>query len=451
MKQALGLRLGQHLAMTPRMRQALRLLQVSAMELRSELRQLHDANYMLEMDDAVPDEEWMRGAPGREYDDRGPDAFPAPEGSMREKLLRQLDRARLSDADRLIGAVIIDSLDEHGYLRGSMDELLRALERLGHRTGHEEVEAVLQRVQRFDPAGVAARSLAECLLRQIEELAPRTPYRALAARIAHHHLEALSRRGLAGLERRLEVGREELDGALALLRRLNPRPGAGDGDAPTGYVIPDLRVFRDGRGWEVELNAGAVPKLRINPTYAEFVRRGSHGAENESLRQHLREARWIIRSLGHRAETLLRVGRAIVRRQSGFLEIGEEGMQPLTLRDIAGKLDLHESTVSRVTSGKHLETPRGVFALKYFFTGGLPAAEGGAASVTAIRAILRRIIESEEPLRPWSDQRLATDLERAGFRVARRTVAKYREAMGIPPSHQRRRGGAVRPNAATST
>ena len=442
MKQSLGRKLGQNLAMTPRMRQAVRLLRLSSFELRGELQQLLESNYMLEADDdrglADPAfEEWTRGY-GAE-DRGGPDALPQREESLRDRLFWQLDNGRFSEKDRLIGAVVIDSVDDHGYLDESMDGLIGLIERLGHRASPEEVEAVLLRVQRFDPPGVAARGLSECLLRQLEELPAGAPHRELAARIAHRHLETLSEKnGAAVLRRRLRAAREDFEGALALLRTLDPRPGASVTAAPIEYVTPDLHVFRDRGGWRVESNPSALPRLRINPLYAGFVRRGGGRAEDPSLRQHLSEAKWLIRSLGNRAETLLRVARAIVRQQSQFLDRGEEGMQPLVLRDVAAELALHESTVSRVTSGKFMETPRGVFELRYFFSGRIPTVEGAGASATAIRAHLRKIIETEDPGRPWSDQRLASDLERAGFRIARRTVAKYRESMGIPPSNERR-------------
>ena len=445
MKQTLELRLGQQLAMTPQMRQAIRLLQLSTLELKGELRHLLESNYMLVMDDEPPREEWEGGA-DRLYEGRDTDSLPEPEESLRDQLFWQLNAARFSDRDHLIGTVIIDSIDERGYLECSMDELLEALVHLGLDARPEDVEAVLQHVQRFEPPGVAARSLSECLLRQLEESGADAPSRDLAMRIAHHHLEALARHDLTGLMRRLGTTREELEGALALLRTLNPRPGAGYPGSPTEYVTPDLRVSRVAEGWRVELNPDTVPRLRINSVYAELVRLGDRGSENLSLRQHLSEARWLIKCLANRAETLLRVSRAIIRRQSKFLEHGEEGMQPLVLRDIASELDLHESTVSRVTSRKYVQTPRGVFELKYFFSNQVATANGGSASAIAIRARLRKIIDEEEPGRPWSDQRLALDLEQAGFRVARRTIAKYRESMGIPPSNERRRTGAVHLN-----
>ena len=450
MKQTPELKLGQQLAMTPRMRQAIRLLQLSAAELRGELRQLLESNYMLEMDDDLSreDEEWGGGL-AREHAGGGPDSLPELEESLRGRLLRQLDQERFSAEDHLIGTAVIDAVDEHGYLDCPMEDLLEAIERLGLPASVEEVETVLERVQRFEPPGVAARSLSECLLRQLEEAPAGVPHRSLAMRIARSHLEALARGDFAGLARRLGTTREDIDGARGLLRTLNPRPGAGYAGTPTVYVTPDLRVFRAaGGGWQVELNAHAAPPLRIDPVYAELVRQGGRGSENPSLRQHLSEARWLIDSLARRAGTLLRVARAIVRRQSEFLEHGEERMQPLALRDIAAELDLHESTVSRVTSRKYVETPRGVFELKHLFSHRVSTAAGGAsASAAAIRARLRKIIEGEEPGRPWSDQRLALDLEQAGFRVARRTVAKYRESMGIPPSNERRRAGAVHLNA----
>ena len=445
MKQTLELRLGPQLAVTPQMRQAIRLLQLSTHELRAELHQLVESNYMLEMDEEPPREEWEGGAE-RPLDGRDTDSLPEPEETLRDRLFWQLNAARFSDEDHLIGAVIIDSIDERGYLECSMDDLLDALEHLGLDVRPEDVEAVLDRVQRFEPPGVAARSLSECLLRQLEESAAGAPHRDLAMRIARLHLEALARHDLTGLVRRLDTTREELEGALALLRTLEPRPGAGYPGAPTEYVTPDLRVLRVAGGWRVELNPDAAPRLRINSVYAELVRHRDQGPENLSLRRHLSEARWLIKCVANRAETLLRVARAVVRRQSKFLEHGEEGMQPLVRREIASELDLHESTVSRVTSRKYVQTPRGVFELKYFFSNQVATANGGSASATAVRARLRKIIEEEEPARPWSDQRLASDLERAGFRVARRTVAKYRESMGIPPSNERRRNGAVNLN-----
>jgi len=440
MRQTLGFRLGQQLAITPRMRQAIRLLRLSTLELRSELGQILESNYMLDTDDEPARAE--RGSEivrGREASD--PDSLPEPEESLRDRLHWQLATARFADEDRLIGAVIIDSIDERGYLESSMDELLAALEQLGLRAEPEEVEAVLKRVQRFEPPGVAARSLSECLVRQLEETAPDTPHRDLAMRIARRDLKALARRDYPGLARRLGATRAELEAAHALLRSLNPRPGAGYAGTPTEYVTPDLRVSRVSGAWRVELNADAAPRLRINPVYADLARRSDRGAETESLRQHLAEARWLVRSLANRAETLLQVARAIIRRQEAFLEHGAEAMRPLVLRDIASELDLHESTVSRVTSHKYVQTPHGVFELKYFFSNRVANAQGDGASATAIRARLRKIIDGEEPGRPRSDQRLASDLERAGFRVARRTVAKYRESMGIPPSNERRRAG----------
>ena len=446
MKQTLELKLGQQLAMTPRMRQAIRLLQLSSLELRAELVPLLESNYMLEMDDEPVHDEW-EGRSDREPGGRGIDSFPGAEETLRERLVWQLERARLPAEDHLIGLVIIDSIDDRGYLDGSMDELLGAVEHVGLDAEPEEVEAVLERVQRFDPPGVGAHSLSECLSRQLEETPTGEVHRDLAMRIARDHLEAVAGNDLAGLVRRLGTTRAELDGALTLLRTLNPRPGAGYGGSPTEYVTPDLRVSRDGPDWRVELNPGALPRLRINPVYAELVRRGERGRDGQLHRQHLSEARWLVKSLGNRADTLVRVARAIFRRQAPFLERGEEAMQPLVLRDIATELDLHESTVSRVTSRKYAQTPRGVFELKHFFSSQVSTADGGTASATAIRARLRKIIAGEEPGRPWSDQRLATDLERAGYRVARRTVTKYRESMGIPASNERRRAGAVNASA----
>lgn len=293
MKQTLEFRLGQHLVMTPQMRQAIRLLQLSSIELRAELREIAESNFMLELEDEQPRDEWGAG-PAPEHGGRATEDLPEPEESLRDRLFWQLDNARLSKRE---------------HLDGSMDDLIETLEDLGLGVEPEEVEAVLQRVQRFEPTGVGARTLAECLRRQLEELATDTPYRELALVVARSHLEAVAWYDLARLRRELGTSREELDGALALLRQLNPRPGAGYAGAPTEYITPDLRVFREGRKWKVELNPGTIPRVRINPLYAGFVRRGDRGGENQSLKQHLAEARSLLKSLGNRAETMLRVAK----------------------------------------------------------------------------------------------------------------------------------------------
>lgn len=459
MKQTLQLRLGQQLAMTPQMRQALRLLQLSSLELEGEVQALLDSNYMLEREDEEPHDAWPQeyvraggsGSDGGGRDDAPRDGLPAPGAgeTLRDRLLWQLHDACFSGEEYLVGTAIVDAIGEDGYLEASVDDLAAALAGLGYRAAPEEVEAMLLRVQRFDPPGCGARDLCECLSRQLEEMPRSTPHRELTMRIAgaRGHLEAVARRDSAALRRGLGATDEELDGALALLRSLHPRPGAGAAGAPTEYVRPDLLVSRSRRGWRVELNGRAIPRLRVNALYAGLVRQsgsggGSEGGEDPSPRQQLAEAKWLVRSLSNRGETLLRVGRAVVRRQAAFLERGEEAMAPLALRDIASELDLHESTVSRVAARKYVQTPRGVFELKRFFSNRIATTDGGAASAAAVRARLRGLIEREEPGRPRSDRRLAADLESSGFRVARRTVAKYRESMGIPPSPVRRRAGA---------
>lgn len=460
MKQTLQLRLGQQLAMTPQMRQALRLLQLSSLELESEVQALLDSNYMLEREDEEPHDAWPQeyvraggsggDGSGGSRDDASRGGLPASDAgeTLRGRLLWQLHDARFSGEEYLVGTAIVDAIGEDGYLEASVDELAAALAGLGHRTAPAEVEAVLRRVQRFDPPGCGARDLCECLSRQLEEMPHSTPHRELTMRLAgaRGHLEAVARRDLAALRRALGAADAELDGALALLRSLHPRPGAGAAGAPAEYVRPDLLVSRSRRGWRVELNGGAIPRLRVNALYADLVRQSGSGGgaegEGPSPRQQLAEAKWLVRSLGNRGETLLRVGRAVVRRQEAFLERGEAAMAPLALRDIASELDLHESTVSRVAARKYVQTPRGVFELKRFFSNRIATTGGGAASAAAVRARLRGLIEREEPGRPRSDRRLAADLESSGFRVARRTVAKYRESMGIPPSPVRRRAGA---------
>ena len=298
------------------------------------------------------------------------------------------------------------------------------------------VEAVLKHVQACDPLGVGARSVSECIELQLAALAPDTPGLSTARVLARQHLDLVATHQLALLRRELRVGEEELGTALALLRSCHPRPGSIIQSAQTEYVVPDVFLRRGEHGWVVELNAMALPRVRINEGYAGLVTRS---AEHAMLRTQLQEARWLLRSLEIRNDTLLRVARCIVQRQTAFFEHGDEAMQPMVLRDVAEAVQMHESTISRVTTGKYMHTPRGVFEFRYFFSSHVAGNDGSELSSTAIRAKIRKLIAAENPTEPLSDSRIAELLGEDGIQVARRTVAKYREAMNISPSSERRR------------
>ena len=471
MKQTLQLRLSQHLAMTPQLQQAIRLLQLSTIELQAEVQEALDSNLMLEADDDtdgpavaeaavapadIPgelpvDSVWEDvydispvnyGPPGGEFDGADFDADRAQTESLKDHLHWQMSMMRSSDTDRVIGAAIIDAVDDDGYLMLTIEDIRQSLDRnLDLRSQEvtlQEVEAVLRQIQNFDPPGVAARDPGECLALQLRQLPPDTEWREAALALVDGHLSLLASRSYPQLMQALGIGRDELQCVIDLIRSLSPRPGSAVEPSAPEYVVPDVFVRRDGGAWQVSLNPDAFPKLRVNTHYASLIRRADDSADNNTLKSHLQEARWFIKSLRNRRETLLKVATCIVECQKGFLEHGEEAMKPMVLSDVAAAVGMHESTISRVTTRKYMHTPRGMFELKFFFSSHVYTIGGREASSTAIRALLRKLIAAEDPARPLSDNRLTTILADQGIRIARRTVAKYRETMAIPSSTERR-------------
>jgi RNA polymerase sigma-54 factor len=483
MKATLQLRISQNLTMTPQLQQAIRLLQLSNVELQTEVQEALQSNMMLELADEAETEPAAETGPDAEqtedhgdaesegvlaaddipqelpvdsawediYDgssyipQRSPDAeavnfenLSAQTQTLRDYLQWQLNLTPLSERDKAISMAIIDALDDDGYLALSLEEIAAALPA---EVGVEldEIEAILHLVQSMDPAGVGARNLQECLLLQLGQCDPQTPWLSEAKTLVGKHLELLASHDYNQLLRLLRLGREQLQQVLALIQSLNPRPGGQVDESRPEYIIPDVFVRKDRGVWRVELNTEAIPRLRINPHYARMVRRADNSADNTSLKTHLQEARWFIKSLQSRSETLLKVATCIVERQRSFLEHGEVAMQPLVLHDVAEALGMHESTISRVTTRKYMHTPRGIFELKYFFSSHVNTSTGGACSSTAIRALIRKLISEESPHKPLSDSKIARLLAERGIEVARRTVAKYREAMSIPPSNERKR------------
>ena len=484
MKPALQLRLHQQLALTPQLQQAIRLLQLSSIELEIELRNALESNPLLELsegegaEDGFDGEEFtnassqsedpsavseskesaaetdtretddfelagdfddLPGSYGNAKSDDGEDLQaqdPEPE-DLRDHLLWQLNLTPLSLRDRAIGTTIIEAIDDDGYLHEDSESLQRSISGL-HQVACDEIEAMRHRIQQFDPIGVASRNLADCLRAQLDAFDAETPGWKLAREIVSAHLETLARNDRAKLAKLLHASSEDIDVAIALVRTLDPKPGAQYSASTPEFVAPDAYARRQNGRWVVALSPHCQPRLAINRHYSDLVNRAQRG-DAQYLRGQLQEARWLIKSLATRADTMLKVANAIVRAQTAFLDFGPEAMRPLVLRDVAEQIGMHESTVSRMTTRKYLHTPRGTFEFKYFFSSGVSTIDGGAASATAIQAMIKKLIDEETPRKPMSDQALAVELNRRGIEVARRTVAKYREGMNIPSSNERSR------------
>jgi len=492
--------MGQQLTMTPQLQQAIRLLQLSTLDLQQEIQEALEANPMLERQedgedfdhsDPLADGDELQNPGSQEIafqessvptsehaehieegdwseSERIPNELPVDTAwedvyqtsasslpsndddewdftartsggeSLQSHLLWQLNLAPMSDTDRLIAMTLIDSINPDGYLEESLEEIAAGFDP-ELEIELDEVEVVLHRVQQFEPAGVGARNLRECLLIQLAQLPANTPWLEQARQLANSHLDLLGSRDYAQLLRRMKLREDELKQVVELIQGLNPRPGSLIETGEPEYVVPDVIVRKHNERWLVELNQEAMPRLRVNPQYAGFVRRADSSSDNTFMRNQLQEARWFIKSLQGRNETLMKVATQIVEHQRGFLEYGEEAMKPLVLHDIAEAVGMHESTISRVTTQKFMHTPRGIFELKYFFSSHVSTAEGGECSSTAIRAIIKKLVAAENAKKPLSDSKIAGLLEAQGIQVARRTVAKYRESLGIAPSSERKR------------
>lgn len=503
MKQSLQLKLGQQLTMTPQLQQAIRLLQLSTLDLQQEIQEALDSNPMLEVAEDNPDteatseestkdrvdsadpntsERQANGAEDRSVDnpDNTPDTewnedIPtdlavdtswddvyqsAPTGSglakpdnddidydsrrgnsesLQDYLSWQLNLTPMSDMDLAIAEAIIDGIGPNGMLSQPVEDIFSGLETQFEGLEIDEVYAVLHRIQQFDPPGVASQNIAECLLIQLNQLPPDTPVLSTARALIANHLELLGNRDFKQLMRKLKVKEPELQQAIRLIQALNPRPGESIGEDTTEYVVPDVFIRKINNRWSVQLNPDIAPKLRINPDYAGLVKRADSSNDNTFLRDNLQEARWFLKSLQSRNETLLKVATCIVEKQQDFLERGPEAMRPMVLHDIAEVVEMHESTISRVTTQKYMHTPQGIFELKYFFSSHVSTESGGECSSTAIRAIIKKLIAAENARKPLSDSKITTILEEKGIQVARRTIAKYRESLGIAPSNERKR------------
>ena len=479
MKLGIGLKVANSLSLTPQLQQAIKLLQLSALELEQEIQTHLDNNPLLEKiedteytalepesdhrvtdeplqhipDDLPIDTQWddiyshqPTALATPEYDDEREDNRTHSE-TLQEHLRWQINLLHFSATDRLIAEYIIDSLDDRGYLQAELAEIAAAVstlltrfhehaEALDDEVDMTEVAAVLKAIQRLDPVGVASRDLTECLLLQLEQF-EQHPAQHLAQRLLSHG-ELLLTHDLHKLMKLTQMSMDQLKQAMALLKSLDSAPGAKFQSNHQYYQIPDVILNKKNDRWQVYLNPDVLPRLRINSYYANMIKRADQSADNQYLKNHLQEAKSLIKSIDERHKSLLKVASCIVAHQRHFFEIGPEAMKPLILKDIADEVELHESTVSRVTTNKYLLTPRGLFELKYFFSSHVATANGGECSSTAIRAMIKKIIQAENPKKPYSDNTLTKMLQDEGIDVARRTVAKYRESLNIPSSSERK-------------
>lgn len=496
MRPSLQLRIGQQLTMTPQLQQAIRLLQLSTLDLQQEIQEALDSNPLLEVDETpqtnqedVPDrleEAFSASVTEKPQLDGSEDATPSsdelsttdamekndiPEelsmdttwddnytagssnsssgtlsedytyqgettDSIQDHLRWQMELTPFSDTDRTIAMAIIDGIDDAGYLTITADDILESLG--DDEVELDEVEAVLKRINMFDPIGVGARSIAECLLIQLNQFDKSTPYLEETKKIIANHIDLLGNRDYRQLMRKTRLKEPQLKEVMQLIQSLDPRPGDSVIKSDDQYVIPDVSVEKKNGRWVVELNPDSAPRLSINQQYAAMTKTMKSSDDSQFMRSNLQEAKWFIKSLESRNDTLLKVSNCIVQRQQGFFEHGPEAMRPMVLNDIAEAVEMHESTISRVTTQKYMHTPRGIFELKYFFSSHVSTENGGECSSTAIRALIKKLVSAETPSKPLSDSKMAELLADQGINVARRTIAKYRESLAIPPSNQRK-------------
>jgi RNA polymerase sigma-54 factor len=512
MKQTLQLRLGQQLTMTPQLQQAIKLLQLSSLDLQQEIQQALDSNVMLEVDDEQSsesgespsdlekidnnsskaesndsdknnsnnDDDFISEANNNSIDfENNQNDIPNElatdsnwedvydpsshytagqsvnnswngddsnlfenngniEDSLKEHLIWQMEMTPFSETDKMIAEAIIDTINDSGYLTQSLQELQPIFAHYKDEIDYQEIEAVLHRIQNFDPPGIAARDLQENLLLQLKILEKTTPWLYEAKILVSRHLKILANRDYATLKRRMKLDEHKLAQVITLIKSLSPRPGGHISNDNPHYVTPDVYVKKIKGVWVCELNADCAPNIKINEHYMNLVKGAKKKSDMGSIKDHLQEARWFIKSLQSRNDTLLKVSRCILNFQQDFFEYGEEHMRALVLADVAEVVEMHESTISRVTTQKYMHTPKGIFELKYFFSSHITTACGGEASATAIRAIIKKIIAAENGRKPLSDNKISTLLAEQNYKVARRTVAKYRESMSIPPSNERK-------------
>ena len=482
MKQTLRLKTSQSLTMTPQMQQQMRLLQLSNIELQIEVQKLLESNIMLEEDETEQNTKNLESNEDQKLDtvekstkdllennaindldiditwDENFDSTPlrtktnsenksnsmefeeedSKYKTLQEHLRWQLNLIPISDSDKVIAEIIIDSLNDDGFLDGSLENILETVNNDLEEAVIEEIEAVLKIIQSLEPAGVGARDLKECLSIQLKQYDPEIYEVKKAKEIIDNYFEFLEARDNKKLMKKLKLADKELMKIINFIQTMNPRPGSQINNSRTEYIMPDVVVKKENNKWKIKINKDSIPSLRINSAYKNMISRANN-VDNQTLKSHLQEADWCIKSLQNRGETLKKVTECIVEHQRDFLEHGEMAMKPLILQDIADKLGMHESTISRATTRKYMHTPRGIYELKYFFPSHVTTNDGGSCSSTAIHALIKKLIDNELPNKPLSDNKISALLKEDGINVARRTIAKYRETMTIPPSNERKR------------
>ena len=496
MRQSLQLRMGQQLTMTPQLQQAIRLLQLSTLDLQQEIQEALDSNPLLEVeeqdyaeesagkneqktdtddvtvsasaDEAVSEYEQDSGealnkdtvsddmamdVTWDEYMSAAPQSSSGPmpedesiyQGSstetLHEYLMWQLQLTPFSPTDEAIAIAIVEAVNDAGILTLSCEELLESFHQNNDDDNDielDEIEAVLKRIQLFDPVGIAARSLQECLCIQLNQFDKNTPFINETKMILTEHIDLLAARDYRTLMKKTKIKEDDLKEVMTLIHSLNPKPADTIVTEESEYVIPDVSIKKIKGRWVVELNPDSMPKIRVNSQYAAMSRTVKSTGDSQFIRSHLQEAKWFIKSLESRNETLLKVTNCIVKQQQAFFEHGPEAMKPMVLNDVAEMVEMHESTISRVTTQKYMHTPRGIFELKYFFSSHVSTENGGECSSTAIRALIKKLVAAEKSVKPLSDSKIADILAEQGIKVARRTIAKYRESLAIPPSNQRK-------------
>lgn len=499
MRPSLQLRIGQQLTMTPQLQQAIKLLQLSTLDLQQEIQEALESNPLLEVDESSPsdndapsdnlEEAFSAGITEQntKTSDGSEDSTPTideistseamdkseiPEelnidktweesysagvsntgasapasedytyqgettDSIQDHLRWQMELTPFTETDLAIATAIIDAIDDAGYLRVTADEILEAMG--NEEVELDEVEAVLKRINMFDPVGVGARSISECLTIQLNQFDKETPWLKESKLIINDYIDLLGNRDYRQIMRKTRLKEDQLREVIKLIQSLDPRPGDSVIKGDDQYVIPDVSVEKKNGRWMVELNPDTAPRLSVNQQYASMARTMKSSSDSQFIRSNLQEAKWFIKSLESRNDTLLKVSNCIVQRQQGFFEHGPEAMRPMVLNDIAEAVDMHESTISRVTTQKYMHTPRGIYELKYFFSSHVSTENGGECSSTAIRALIKKLVAAEIPAKPLSDSKMAELLADQGINVARRTIAKYRESLSIPPSNQRK-------------
>ena len=479
LKPTLQLRLGQQLTMTQQLQQAIRLLQLSSLELKEAIQEAYESNPLLETEESEvrlgengkvgedsheaptgasdsmsseepgADSEWEdihefsylsgSGYQGEDHFDYLESRAAEAHDSLQDHLLWQLELSALSDRDLLVAGTLVNALDESGYLHESLETIHGSL-RQADEIELDEIEAVLKFVQRLDPVGCGTRSLRECLDVQLQQMPADLPFQLQARAIVAEHLDLVGTKNYAKLSARSGFSIEEIEGAVELIQTLHPKPGDLINTQKSEYIVPDVYVEKHGQAWKVRLNPYTTPKLSINSVYSNMIKTLAN-SEADYMRGQLQEARWLIKSIQRRNQTLVRVATSIVRHQQDFFEYGEEAMQPLVLKDIADEIDMHESTVSRITTNKYMDSPKGIFEFKYFFSSHVSTNDGGVCSAIAIKAMIKKLVQEENRAKPLSDHKIAGLLEQKGISVARRTIAKYRESLTIPSSSQRRQPG----------